>query len=807
MQKITALLLLSLSYIYVNAQTGSISGTIYELENLPALYANVILQSPTDSSMIKGGIADENGIFSLQSIPYGQYQIMVSYIGFENYYSPVFELNTKNYELPQIALKEMSNELATLTVTAQRPILEMKPDKMVFNVEGPINNSGSNGLELLRKSPGVMVDNNNNVNLLGKSGVKIFIDGKESPLSGDDLAAFLQTLQSDQINAIEIITNPSAKYDAEGNAGIINIKLKKNKNLGANANLSLSYAKGIAANVYSSINGNYRSEKVNVFGNYGYNWENGINYLHMYQEQAGQYFDAHSDMSDKSDNHSYKFGADYFISDKSTIGFLTNGYSSDWIFNSTSRTPISKIGNSSIERILIANSEGLGTRKNNNYNVNYRFDNGKERTLNIDLDYGSFKNDNEQSQPNFYYDGTETNILTERTYFTNSPTDINIYTAKLDYEQPALKGKLGMGVKSAFVTTDNTFDFYNVLENIKELDEGLSSKFVYKENVNAAYVNYSTKIKKLGINSGLRAEQTMWTGDLTTYMADNDSINTASYIDFFPSIAFSYQLNEKNGFNLSYSRRINRPSYQDLNPFQDKLDERTSEKGNPFLSPEYTNNFQLQHSFSYQLTTTLNYSRTNNVITRLVDIDSNNPEGNFITWENLASQDHYSISLASPITITKWWSSYTNLNLYHMHNKADYGNGKTIDLKATTFNMYTQHTFQLPYDASLEVSSWYVSPSIWGGNFEMDSMFDISMGIQKKILQDKGKIKFSVSDIFKTNDWSGTSQLGELYTDASGGWDSRKVNLTFSYMFGNNNVKSRNRSTGLESENSRIKKD
>ncbi len=807
MSKVFTLLMGVLCVFQMQAQSlGNITGTIYDADNQAALYANVILQSPADSSMIKGEITDENGAFKFTGVAHDSYQLMVSYIGFDNYYSEVFDLNTSNYEMPSITLQASGTRLEEVTVTAQRPMIEMKSDKVVFNVSGTVNSSGDNGLELLRKSPGVMIDNNENINVLGKSGVRILIDGKESPLTGEDLAAFLKSLQADQIDAIEIITNPSAKYDAEGNAGIINIRLKRDQNMGANANINLGASQGQKFQANGSVSGNYRNKKTNVFGNYGYNNGQNTNYMRLYREQDGMYFDNNNDMLSDWEGHNYKFGTDYFINKKNTIGFLVNGSMGTRIFTSDSNTPIGMIGATEPDRILMADSESDMTRNNHNFNLNYQFDNGKERTLNVDLDYGQYRNESDDFQPNTYTDRLG-NVEEEIINATDSRTDIDIYTLKADYEQPAFKGKLGVGIKNTYITTDNTFMFYNVYNGVRQFVHATSNIFDYTENVNAAYVNYNTQIKKVGINAGVRAEQTNWKGDLMTFIETGDRTDKNSYINFFPSAGVSWQANEKNSFNLSYSRRINRPSYQDLNPFRSQLDILTFEKGNPFLRPEYTNQIQLRHSFNYSLNTTLSYSRTNDVITRLVDIDEDNPDASFITWENIANQNHYSLNVAAPIPFTDWWSSYTSLTLFHLHNNADFGDGKIIDVRATSLNGYSQQTFKLPKDISLEVSGWFVTPSVWGGNMQTNAMGSMDIGVQKRILNNKGKLKISLSDVFKTNAWSGESRLGELYMDANGGWDSRRVKVNFSYMIGNEKVKSRNRKTGLEDESKRVKSD
>ncbi len=784
--------------------SASIKGKLIDDKNEAVAYANVILFATTDSTMVKLELSDDDGHFLMQNIPENNYWLQVSYVGLSDYNSDVFSLtNGAVVDLSEIVMQTASNDLAEVTVTAQRPMLELKPDKMVFNVDGSINAAGSDALELLRKSPGVVVDNNENVTLLGKSGVRVFIDGKPSPLSGDDLAAFLKTIQSSEIDAIEIITNPSAKYDAEGSAGIINIRMKKDKRLGANANINLSFSQGLQSRYNGSISTNYRNKKMNVFGRYNYYNGANENELNLYREQYGVTFDSRGKSISHWDGHGFKVGTDFFIDDKHTVGFIVDGNlsSSDW--ESNSRTPIGMVSSTQVDSVLIANSKTDDASSNYNFNINYRFDNGKERTWNLDADYARYRSTANGVQPNTYYAPNEIAILRKIEYATNTPKDIDIYSFKVDYQQPLLEGVLGVGTKFSYVTTDNVFDFYNVLDEGSILDLNRSNQFVYTENVNAAYINYTRQFGKIGLQTGFRMEQTNSEGDLSSYYENNADNVKQSYIDLFPSGGLTYTINPKNSLQFTYSRRINRPSYEHLNPFEEKLDELTFEKGNPFLTPEYSNNFQLTHSFNYSINTSLGYTHTRNMITRVVEAVGESSSQ--ITRLNLASQKDYSIGLSGGIPITKWWSSYNSFTGYYRRNKADFGEGKIVDLSAKAFNVYTQHTFKLPKDFSAEISSWYASPSIWEGTFEMNGQWSLDAGVQKKLFDGKGKLKFSVGDIFRTNQWSGTSSLGALYIDSSGNWDSRRFKLSFSYLIGNKQVKSIKRKTGVEEEAKRIK--
>ncbi|MCB0603017.1 MAG: TonB-dependent receptor, partial [Saprospiraceae bacterium] len=685
--------LLMLSTFLFAGKEGAINGKILDPQGAGVPFANVLLLAVQDSQLVKGEVSNEDGGFSIPGIDAGEYFLQVSFIGFDTYNSTPFSVSEgQEISLPPVQLSESANELTEVVVKATKPLIEVKPDKMVFNIEGSINAQGNDAMELLRKSPGVVVDNNDNILLQGKSGVKVYIDGKPSPLSSDDLAAMLKTMQSSEIEAIEIITNPSSKYEAEGNAGIINIKLKRDKNMGANATVDLGYSIGQFANYNGKISANLRQKEYNLYGSYGYNEGQHYNYMNLYREQVGGVFDQKSSHQGSSNNNSFRLGGDYFLNKKNTLGFLVNGNVSNYKFNSDSRMAISRIGSSTIDSFLLATSNNTGSRSNYNFNVNYRFDSGSGTVFNVDADYGRYDNDGTELQPNYYYAGDESgSLLNQRTYRNVTPTIIDIYTLKMDYEKALWGGQLGAGVKFALVETDNTFNVFNVYGGEEAIDPNRSNSFFYSENVNAGYANYSRQWKKWNVQAGLRIEQTNSEGDLKAFLpVDNQNVKR-HYMDLFPSGGLTYQVNDINSLQLTYSRRIQRPNYQDLNPFLGYLDELTYEKGNPFLNPQYAHNIQLTHTYKYRFNTSLSYSHTTDLITRITDTAG--VAASFITWLNLAEQHNVSLTFSVPFQITKWWSSFSNLSGYYTRNIADYGNGKSVDLAATTFNMYAQETF------------------------------------------------------------------------------------------------------------------
>ncbi len=793
---------------YSQNQLASLSGRLIDEAGQPVPFANLALYRQADTSLVKVAASEENGTFTLLAPINEALFLEVTFVGYETKrwtQAPLGE--GEDRALGDLNLASTSQELDEVTVTAERPMLEVKPDKLVFNVEGSVNAAGNTALELLRKSPGVVVDNNNNILLAGRSGVQIYINGKLSPYAGEDLSNFLQSLQSDQIDAIEVITNPSARYDAQGNGGIINIRLKKDQNLGANATVNLGSSVGLRPMYNGGINANYRNQKVNLYGSYNYGNQYMWNEFFMLRQQPGGEFDQETITESHGINHSAKLGADFFLSEKSTLGFLVNGFDNARTADGNTITTLSSTIGGAIDSLLLSESNSEGTRSNYNANLNYQWVNGDKSSWNIDLDYGWFRNGNEQQLPNRYVTPNEEATLSFEEYFSEAATDIDILTFRIDREQQIGKGRLEAGFKTAYVRTDNDFDWFDVEGQNRIPDLDRTNQFEYTEQVQAAYASYSVPLgEKWRFQAGLRGEYTSTEGILTAAKETANARVDSTYFNLFPSGGLTYNLNPKNSFRLNYSRRINRPSYQDLNPFEFKSNELSFRRGNPFLRPEYTHNIQLSHTFNYRYNTSISYSVTNDLITNITDIEGE--KGSFITFLNLAEQRNYSASFSAPITITDWWSSYSSVTAYRIENEADYGDGRIINLAQNTLSLYSQQTFNLGKGIKAELSGWYQSPSIWGGTFETDAIYAINAGFQTDLLNGQANLRISVNDIFFTSGWTATSVLGQLYQEGAGNWDARRLQLNLTYKLGNQKVKAaRKRSTGLEEQAERIKSD
>lgn len=784
-----------------------ISGSVKDQEAKVLSGSTISLLRAKDSSVAKLAVSNNEGHFSFDNIKTGRYLVSASHIGYQPGYSVSFDYSASaETSVPVLQLKKLPSELKGVTVSSKKPIVEVKADRTILNVEGTINAAGNDALELLRKSPGVTIDKDDNISLSGKNGVQVYIDGKPTPLSGADLANYLKSLQSSQIESIELITNPSARYEAAGNAGIINIRLKKNKTFGFNGSVNAGW--NIAT--YPKYNGgfalNYRHKKINLFGNYNYNNNKNQNRFNLYRTtSADSSFDQRTIMLNENETHGFKTGIDFYATRKSTLGVMVNGNFSDNQFSSVSKTDIAYMPSKEVDRLLVANNTSKGNRSNVNVNANYRFADTLGHELNVDADYGFYNGKNNQYQPNDIYDASGTNLKFKEVYNTLTPYNIDIYSIKADYEQDFKKGKLGYGGKISYVQTDNTFQRF--FESSSGLLEDNHNNFNYKENINAGYINYNRQFKGVMVQAGLRVENTQSKGHSVGFRYDYasgssvpiDSLLDRSYTDPFPSAAITFNKNPMKQWNLSYSRRIDRPSYQNLNPFEFNLDKYTFQRGNPNLRPQYTNSFAITNIYKYRLTTTLNYSHVNDVFTMIPRSEGTKA---FITNENVATQDIVSLNVSMPVQY-KWYSLFFNVNSYYSKFKGD-ATGYHVDLDVFSFNLYAQQTFKVAKKTTAELSGFYTAPSVWQGAFKTKQLGSLDVGLQQSVFDGKATVKASVSDVLNTFHWSATNNTTGQTVRANGGWESRQFKINFNYRFGNNKVKqARQRKTSIEEENQR----
>lgn len=783
---------------------ASISGKVINDKGIATPAASVALFNLKDSSLSKIVITSDNGEYEMHRLKSGKYFITVTSVGYKKSGTNGFELKkTQSYFLAPIILSADPTYLKGVNVQSTKPMIEVTADKTIFNVEGSINAAGSNAFELLQKSPGVSTDNNDNISLKGKNGVRIYIDGKLSQLGGKDLSEYLRSINSADIEAIEMISNPSAKYDASGNAGIINLRLKKDKMFGTNASISAGVALAYTPKANSSFTINHRNKAINIFGNYSNSFGKRRIFQDLYRIQNDTIYDQYITNFTDPHIHNFKTGIDFFINSKNTIGFLVNGNFNNVTYSNVDGYAfIMQKDSARQQKILYSDGVQDVKRSNLNYNINYRYAN-KGTELLVDGDLGRFRSKANSLQSNYYKTPLGT-VLDTKIYRNNTPIDIDIETFKIDFETSAGKGKLGLGAKYSNVKTNNIFDFYNVISGTNIMDSMRSNKFNYTENINAGYVNFTSPLdKKWSMRAGVRMENTISKGELSSFYPKPDDTVKRNYVDFFPSGALTFMPDEKNSFNFSYSRRIDRPSYADLNPFEEKIDELTYQKGNAFLKPQYTNIFELTHTYDSRFNTTLSYSHIKDYQTPVIDTTQVNRI--YRTVKNLASQDIFNINFNAPVTINKWWNAFFTANAYQSLYKADFGANKIIDASLFAYNLYTQQTFKIADGLTFELSGFYNSPTIWGGTFKTDPIYSADAGIQKSIFKKKGNVKISYTDIFNTQKFRAVSNFGGAYLDIRARWESTQLRVNFTYRFGNNQVKTNQHTPGLEEENKRIK--
>jgi hypothetical protein len=778
-----------------------IDGKVLDEEHNPVNAGVLSLLTFENGTFVKAVISNENGTFKIDNIANGNYKLFITSLGFKDYTSKKFTISDNNKTLDAFIIEANSEALDEVTIKAEKPMVQVLADKMVFNVQKSISIAGESGFELLRKAPGVLIDNNENLIVEGKSGVLIYIDDKPSMLRGEDLVNYLKTIQATDVDAIEIITQPSSKYDSEGNAGIINIKFKRDKTLGTNGSLASGLTIGDFATFNNSISLNNRNKKTSLYGSYSNRFGETTRYMNLYRLQNNTIFDSKTNSNYNVNNNNLRLGFDYFATSKSTFGIILTGNFSDNENTSKSRTPIIPEGNTNPTSVLVAGTDSHSKTSNLYGNLNYKLKLDNNTSFNVDLDYGKYTQDRTNLQPNRYFNGAETEVISESINFMDTPITIDIVTAKIDYEQDFLNGKLSLGAKYSKIVTDNKFDFFDRINGEDIINVNRTNTFKYDENINAAYVNFNRTYEKFNFQAGLRVEQTNSDGILKSLQEDQNAQVDRSYIDFFPSGGITYQHNRTNSFALIYSKRVQRPNYQSLNPFEYQVDELTFLRGNPFLQPQYTDNIKFSHTYNYRLNTSLSYSFVKDFSAQVTEAVGD--DQNFMSPRNVANQKVINLGISYPTKFNDWWSIYFTANASRSIYEAT--NEDFLSTEQNTLSLFAQNTFKITKSFNAEVSGWYSSPAIWSGTYKIKSLGALNIAFQKKFFDDKLSAKLGFNDILYTSSWRGTTQFGDLRIDGSGGSDSRQVQFNLAYNFGGSDIKkARSRDTGIEEEKNRL---
>lgn len=793
------------------AQTGAIvSGSIKDGGNQKVIdAATIALLRASDSAAVKLTYSEKSGNYQFEAIKEGSYLVMATSVGHTKTYSPVFTVaGTANIQLAVLQLVPLDKNLKGVTVVAKKPFIEQRIDKTIVNVDANVTNAGSTALEILEKSPGVSVDKDGNISLKGKSGVRVYIDGRLSYLSGADLANLLKNMQASQLDQLEIMTNPSAKYDAAGNSGVINIKLKKSKTVGFNGSLSSSFTQGQVPRFNESVNINYRRNKINLFGNGSFNVNRQNqeiiimrNFRDRDTKELLSIFDQQARIRNRRQNLDLRVGMDYSMNKKTTLGILLSGfYNPEKVSNENNTFLRDKLG--MVNAITTATSD-MKNRWHNfsaNFNMRHQFDStGKELTA--DVDYSIYRSSSRQQLANHYFDASRNTLAPSDTLMGNIPSAINIFSAKTDYAQPiGRNGRLEAGVKVSFVKTDSDARYDSLLNNILVPDKGRSNHFVYEEQIQAAYVNFQKPLnKKWDMQLGLRVENTIAKGNQRTTGETFDR----NYIQLFPTAYLSYKLNAANTFAINYGRRIERPDYSDLNPFFFFLDRYTYQAGNPQLSPQFSHNVELTHSFKGFLNTTLNYSKTTDLIEDIFDQNEATRE-TFVKKANIASREQIGIAVNAGLNPAKWLSLNIYTNVSNNHFKG-FINNANVSISNTMFmgNLNAQISFGKGWKGS--VDGFYRGGGV-DGVLAIRPIWAANAGVSKSVLNNKGTLRVSVRDIFWSQRFKGIAEYANIDTWFRQWRDSRQVTLGFTYRFGKGKATApRRKIGGADEEKSRVK--
>lgn len=769
----------------------------------------------SDTATVKVAFTDKSGQFTFDNIAIGKYTLTVTHIGYANWYSPPLEITAAkpSLSLNYISLQSSDVSLSLVTVVGKRPLIENKIDKTVVNVDASTTNGGLTALEVLEKSPGVMVDNDGNVSLKGKQGVIIMIDGKPTYLSTQDLANYLRNMPANQLDQIEIMSQPPAKYDASGNSGVINLITKKNKNNGFNASITACAIVAIYFKSPNSMTFNWRQGKFNIYGNYGFSyWEgfNDINANNSLRENAGVAFDRYTIQhtfgrySDRG--HNFRAGIDYFAGKKTTIGFSVNGTVDKQWFSSGSTTDFyDSLYNHVQYNVAQSLNKTPETHLGFNGNFTHKLDD-KGSELSVDADYIFYNTQGTVYSNNYLYNVDKQ--PSDAPYLLNGllPSLIDIFSLKSDYKKVLNNNtSIETGIKSSYVKTDNNalYTLYDNTLKAWEPDTSISNHFIYKENINAAYVNWLHHIRKFSLQIGLRAEQTNTNGDQTV-----KSISfKKNYIQLFPSAYFTYKKNDDNTFGISYGRRIERPSYQNLNPFRFQLDRYTYELGNPNLQPQTSNNIEVSYNYKGELNISANYTMTTDIMSDAVITFKEPADSNYTTYqttENIASERNIGLAINYSRQLMKSWTLNTFFNIYS-HQYKGVVDSTGIDVSYTSFNasFNSQYSFKKGWTA--EISGFYYAKDYISGVRLADGRGMFSLGTSKQLLKGKASVKLNLRDPFYLMHFASHTDLYKGLTYTHTVWDNRRIIFTVVYRFGGNNGNQlQRRSSGASDEQSRV---
>ncbi len=748
--------------------------------------ATVELLRASDSSLVKAAITDSSGVATFEKVNEGVYLFRVTVVNYQAQYSTLYQLPLAETagQIPAIMVEPNSVALKGVTVIAKKPFIQQLPGKTIINVDASITNAGTTVLEVLEKSPGITIDKDGNINLKGRAGVLIMIDNKPTYLSGGDLTNLLLGMNSSQVEVIELMTNPSAQYDAAGNAGVINIKTKKNKQKGFNGAVNTSYGQGRYYKTNNSLQLNYRKDKWNYFLNYTLNANKGFSDMYAlrtyYKEDSHQTIESMleqpSKMKGQGQNHTLRGGVDYFVGKRTSIGLGLNGMMLQRN-NSVDNTASWIDASGMTDSVIQTQSVGKSKWKNAGLNLNLRHSFSATKELSADIDYLTYDIHGYQA----FQNTLEGPGGYEEAFQGDLPSQIDIFSAKADYMALISRSiKLESGLKSSRTNTDNSALYFYWDGSEWQEDLGKTNHFLYTENIHAAYGNIEKKAERWTLQSGLRYEFTHYRANQLGNSLQKDSVFSKNYNSFFPSASVSFESDSTNTFMLSAGRRIDRPAFQKLNPFLFIINKYTYQRGNSLIRPQYTWNFELSHVFKNILTTTAGYSNTKDYFSQLF---LTNNDGTVIYTEgNFSRMQNVSLQVSAGMSPLSWWSFNAQAMVNHKKIEGVLWEQYTASITQGNFNMNNQFRFKKNWSA--ELSGFYITKNQNDIQEVLEPTGQVSMGVARQVLKAKGTVRLTLRDIFYTQAMEGLTQFKQADEYFKLKRDSRVCTIAFSYRFG-----------------------
>lgn len=786
---------------FLFAQGPNLEGTLYDQKKETVPFATVALMKPSDSTVVTGAMSDMDGHFTLKPKVAGTYYLRFSAIGYTTTYTPEFEIPGPEFrkDFGSIILKEETTMLNEVVIKTWRPQVHADNGKIVMRVGGTALASGTTAYHMLTKAPGVSINQNGDFQINGKSGVAVMIDGRLTYLSSEELKTYLENMPAENIENIEVITNPSAKYDAEGSAGILNITLKKNSLSGINGSVYAGVEFSRQTLFNSGANLNYKKGKWNSLLNINVSQRGLVRDYKVHRTfPEGNQFNAYNQEGIQDSKRflpSIKLGTDYTLNENHSLGIMgdftfQNG-DRDWNLNSQ--------GDLNDNSVVTIDSKNHMDKKLGNARLNLHYT-GKLDTIgtqiSADVDYVRLKKKNESQFRNRYF-YSEDNSEEYQLLSNRSNSDYDIYAAKIDLVLPlSATSGLETGVKASKVISNSELLVYNGIGEGSVPDPDGSNSFRYKEEIYAGYLSYHNRFNDTwNLQAGIRLEQTKGTGTSFTL----DQTNTRDYLDFFPNISIEQQLSDNYKLTYSYSRRITRPDYELMNPFLFYLDPNTSIVGNPDIEPQISDSFKLGQTFFNKYNLMLSYNYDKNYMAELPQTDRITGQ-TLLTTKNLEYFKSYNATLVAPLKLAPFWQTNNTLVLTQQNYKMRIDD-EVIKNNNFYYMAQSNHQLSLPADFKLEMNASLRGPMAYG-IYNIDGQWWVDAGIKKSFLNDKLNVTLRASDIFKSMDMKIDARYGGNYFNLNQYFWQQAVSINLRYNFSQGNKTEREaRKDSLEEMN------